>query len=363
MNYYKHSNIIKYLESRGWILHRTGNSFLYLKPINEEEYPENYTIEIPKQDNSIDFNNYIDRILVDIQLGTSSVNTPEDLKVLFCRDTSILKYRIFDNENNDGTISFQKHIDSLDGFKKLLTQAITFVSTGKQIFANAKVEVDFYLKQCKAMQTEKGSYVSKFEIPNDNIETAVSLIESSKINNRLLDVISFVNEEVIKPKSNIVVDENYISKNLNFINYELMNALKEIYIKTEINNHEFYLSSNLTNRKIVTEKVQPRIKYFNTYLKMVKKCLMSFTPIEVSGRVKQLSSISPSSSKNNQVIITAEIGNKEENIKLNLKSDQYMEALEAHKNEFKIKIKGKAKQGKTQLIISELEKFEVEKLN
>lgn len=362
MNYYKNENIINYLQSRGWKLMKEGNLFFYLKPINELEFPENYILEIPKNDKSIAFNNYIDRILVDIQLGTSNVNTPDDLKVLFSRDSSILKYRIFDNENSDGTISFQKHIDALDGFKKLLTQTITFVTTGKQIFANSKVEVDFYLKQCKTMQTEKGSYVSKFEIPNNNIQTTVSIIESSKINNKLLDVISFINEEIINPKSEIIVDESYISKNSNFINYELMNALKEIYTKTEINNHEFNLSSNISNRRVLNEKVQPRIKYFNTYLKMLKKCLLSFTPIEVSGRVKQLSSISPSSSKNNQVVLTAEIGNKEENIKLILKSDQYMEALEAHKNEFKIKIKGKAKQGKTQLIVSELENFEVEKL-
>ena len=55
----------------------------------------------------------------------------------------------------------------------------------------------------------------------------------------------------------------------------------------------------------------------------------------------------------------AEIGSTLEKIKLRLHSDDYLAAIEAHSNEWPIKIRGRAYQGTKTLYIKELESFEV----
>lgn len=359
MSFYRTEFIIKYFLSRGWTISREGNSYIYLKPKKPQKFPPGFLLEIPKQDNSLAFNNYIDRILNELQLIVFNENSSDDFKILFSKDNSILKYRVFDHENQDGSISFQKHIDSLDSFKKVLSQTVTFVSTDKQIFANAKMEVEMYLSLCKTLQTERGSFVSKFEVPNTTIHTAISKLDTSKVNDRLFDVIEFVDDQIIEPRKEISINENYISDNRAFVNYELLQSIRDIYSKTEINNLEFQLSSNLIQRNIITEKVQPRLKFFNYYLRELKNVLLNSISLEVFGKVKRLTSEAPLTSRKNEVILTAEIANKEENIKLILRSDEYIEAVEAHKNENTIRIKGKARQGKTMLVIYELEEFEI----
>lgn len=359
MNFYKTKYILKYFISRGWNISREGNSYFYLKPKKPQKFPAGFLLEIPKNDNSEAFNNYIDRILDELELIVFKENSSDDFRVLFSKDNSILKYRVFDNENIDGTISFQKHIDSLDSFKKVLSQTVTFVSTDKPIFANAKLEVEGYLGLCKALQTERGSFVSKFEIPNTIIYSAISKLDTTEVNDKLFDVIEFVDKEIIAPRKEIVINENYIVDNKEYINYELLQSIRDIYSKTEINNLEYQLSSNTSFRSIITEKVQPRLKFFNFYLRELKNVLLNSVSLEVLGKVKRLKSDAPLTSLRNEVILIAEIANKEENIKLILKSDEYIEAVEAHKNEKVIRIKGKARQGKTMLVIYELEEFEI----
>lgn len=91
----------------------------------------------------------------------------------------------------------------------------------------------------------------------------------------------------------------------------------------------------------------------------MKKILLEVVSLEAVGYVKRLSSPSPKHSTKNEIIIDAEVANNKETIKIILKSEEYLEAVEAHKNEWAIKIKGKARQGKTTLFINELEGFEV----
>ncbi len=96
-----------------------------------------------------------------------------DLEILFSKEDSILKFRIFDQDTEEGSIGLSKYINSLDAFKKILSQAVIFSVSKKPIFGVAKFEVQNYLERCRSLQTERGSYITKFEIPNDTIYTAI----------------------------------------------------------------------------------------------------------------------------------------------------------------------------------------------
>lgn len=358
MEFYLKENIIDFLTSRNWEIIREGNKFLYLKN-NSLGLPEDFELEIPKEDKNVAFNNYIERIINEIKYINKNENSIEDIKLLFSKKSSIIKFRVYDNENLNGTIGFENYIESLEFLKKSLSQTVGFVVTKKHIFADAKTETEAYLKHCRTLQTEVGSFITKLEVPNEEIYTTVSLINSEKINNKFLDTINFVSEEIINPKHKVEITENYLSDYSEFINYELLYSIKDIYNKTQFNNIEYQLLSNKLFRKVNTEKVQSRITFFNQYLRELKKMLLKNISVEIVGKVNKLSSLSPLSSNNNEIFLTTYVNYQKEKIKLILKSDQYLEAIDAHKNEKYIKVKGIARQGKTYLSISEIESFQI----
>jgi hypothetical protein len=101
------------------------------------------------------------------------------------------------------------------------------------------------------------------------------------------------------------------------------------------------------------------LQFFNTYLKNIKDILLETVPLEATGYIKRLASPAPLHSKQNEVFIQAEVANTSETIKIILRSEEYIQALEAHKNEWPIRVKGIAKQGKSMLTISDLQDFHI----
>ncbi|NMM47930.1 hypothetical protein [Marinigracilibium pacificum] len=360
MSRYKEQLIIEFLSSRGWEFIREGSLFNYFSPPELLNLPVDFEIEIPKYSKGKSgFDYYINNLIKELSSILFFDTKSDDLSILFSKDDSILKYRIFDAETLDGTIPFQKHLESLEGFKKVLSQAVTFEITKQPIFGAAKFEVDSYLNRCRALQTEKGSYVTKLSIPNGEIYSTVSVLDANGINTKLFDVFEFIEDEIFNTKTQIEINENYIQDISEFLNYELFHSIKDLYSKPQINNIELQLSSVKQFRKVQTTKVQSRIPYFNRYLREIKNLLLELVSLEATGFIKRLSSTSPLHSSNNEVLIVAEIANTQETIKVILDSEEYIEAIEAHKHEWAVRIKGKARQGKTQLSIKELELFEI----
>jgi hypothetical protein len=360
MRHFKENLIFGFLQSRGWEFMKEGNLFNYFSPPKELQLPSDFAIEIPKYTKDKDaFDNYIRKLIKELSGILFNDTNEDDLDVLFSKDDSVLKYRIFDAETLNGTIPFQKHLESLEAFKKVLSQAVTFKATNQPIFGAAKFEVDSYLNRCCSLQTEKGSYITKLSIPNGEIYSAISVLDTRSINNKLFDVFEFIKEEVFNTKAQIEIDENYLQDISEYLNYELFYSIRDLYNKPTINNIELQLSSIESFRRVETTKVQSRIPYFNRYLREIKNLLLELVPLEAIGYIKRLSSTSPLHSSNNEVLIDAEIANNVETIKVILDSEEYIHAIEAHKHEWPVRIKGKARQGKTRLSIKELESFEI----
>lgn len=360
MNKFNDLYIQNYFESRNWKLIKKSKLFNYYSPPIELNLPSEYFLELPiNNHNSQSYDNYISRLINELDQIIPFDSSSDDLNILFSKQNSILRYRVFDSDSVDGTISFKSHIESLDAFRKTLSQAVTFVTTNKPIFGDSVFEVETYLNKCRALQTEKGSYVTKIEIPNDKIYSSFSEFNTSIVNNKLFDVLDFIKEEIFETKTIVKIDEKYIDLNNSYINFELLQSIRDIYSRTNFNNIEYQLSSNNHFRSISTSKVQPRIKSFNVYLRDLKNVLLKIIPLEVTGYIKKLASPSPLKSKKNEITIDVEIANNKETIKIILKSKDYLEAVEAHGNEWAIFVKGKAIQGKYSLTINEPEEFRI----
>jgi hypothetical protein len=321
--------------------------------------PEDYKLDIPKSDKKEGFDFYIESIIPIIEDIYTNIFSSYDLSSLFQKNASILSFRIHDKDTEYGTIEFERFSNSIDSFRKIFSQITTFVATNKPIFGNAENESQNFLERCRALQTEKGSFITKFEILHSPISNLFQSLDTEFIIIKLFDILDFLNEEVINNKKKFVIDNDYIKDYSEYINIELFYAIKDLYNKARINKGEYYLNSYKISRSVEMHDVLRKTRYFSRYIREIKKILMEKIPLETIGRVYKLSSESPLSGSKNIVIIEANIGNKKEKIKLVLDSSLYQEAIEAHRNEFNIKIKGFARETKTQYIIKELEEFKI----
>ena len=358
---YKHSNIIDFFTSNGWSqFNKIDNDvFISLKPPVSLELPADYFFEIPYSDNVVGYDNYINKNLEVINdLFLNRFDTDE-LEVLFSKNDSIFSCRIIDKDTQNGSMGFNRYIDSVESLRKIFSQSVTFVVSNKPIFGSSKFEVEQFLSRCRTLQTAKGSFVSRFEIPSDEIYSTISKFNTEVVNDKFLDVVDFLNHEVFTNQQQIKVDEKYISDNIKFINVELFNSIKDFYIKPQINNAEFKLSTIKNVKVISTEKVLPTIKTYNLFVNQIKSFLLKEVPLEAIGFVKKLISPGPQSSTRNEIYIETEISNNKEILKVILNREQYLDAIEAHKNEWPIRIKGMATHYKTQYILNELLSFEV----
>ncbi|HRJ36147.1 MAG TPA: hypothetical protein PK610_09170, partial [Flavobacteriales bacterium] len=67
MEKYNETYIKNYFLSRNWKISREGNLFFYLKPPNELDFPQDFLLEIPKENgNKESFDNYIRRLISDL---------------------------------------------------------------------------------------------------------------------------------------------------------------------------------------------------------------------------------------------------------------------------------------------------------
>lgn len=356
--HFKIDLILDYFKSKGWTIKAEGNMFIYLKPGQSLSLPQDFLLEIPKNDNIKGFDLYINRLISDFTNIYPEVNG-EELHVLFSRNNSIIKYRIFDEDNSDGTIGINKFIDSVESFKNVLYNAVNFTVNKRPIFGQTKSEANEYLKNCRVMQSEKGSYVTRFEIPNKPLHTTFNEIGTDNVNDKLFDVLEFVNEEIFAKTNKQKFTENYIQDNEEFLNYELLKSIKNIYSKSSISNVEYTLCTKDYTRDIITEKVQSKITYFNNYINELRDLLFELTTFEARGYIKTLHSNNPTSSNNNEVILDAKRFGIKLEVKFHLRSEEYLEAIEAHKKHLEIRVSGRAKELKTVIHITELETFEI----
>lgn len=355
---FKIALILDYFISKGWKVKTNGQNFIYLEPPKKLDLPKDFLLEIPNDDKLKGFDLYINRLISDFTNIYPEINSDE-LDILFSRNNSIIKYRIFDPENADGSIEINKFIDSVESFKNVLYNAVNFTVNKRAIFGQTKSEANEYLKNCRVLQSEKGSYINRFEIPNKPLHTTFDDIHTENVNNKLFNVLEFVKEEIFVETNRIKFTENYIEDNKEFLNYELLKSIKNIYSRSHISNVEYTLSTKDYTRDIVTEKAQSKIVYFNHYLNELRDSLFELTTFEARGYIKILQSNNPMSSNYNEVVLDAKRLGIKLPIKFHLRIEEYLDAIEAHKEHLEIKVSGKAKEYKTVIHITELETFEI----
>lgn len=350
--------ILDYFISHHWTLASEDKLFLYLKPREKLSLPEDFRLELPKDENLAGFNKYIGRF-IDSYSQMFPEYRKDELEVLFSEKVSVIKYRIFDQDNSNGTIGLSKFVTSIDTFKNVLENTASFTVNKKQIYCNTQKEAMEYLQNCRVMQSIKGSFVNRFEVKSKPLFSTFNEVTTDQVNEKLFNVLEFITEDILVNVNRPTITENYIADNVELINYELLSSIKSVYSKSSISNIEFTIDGIGANRSIITEKMSSKLKYFDNYLKNLKLILEELVLFEAIGYATTLNSTDPIKSDRNEVILDGKRFGIKKPIKIYLRSEEYLSIMDAHKNHQPIKISGKIQELKTCINVKELEYFEI----
>lgn len=348
---YKLGNITNFLKSHGWQIIRQSKVFDVYQPPNNLELPSDFYIEIPNNQKDRGFNKYVDGLIEILDDVYEDRYVTEDFKIFFISDNSIFSLQIIDRDTQFGSIRLERLKNAFNQVFQSIKQAVVFSVSNKPIFGNAKSEVPQYINICRGRQTEFGSFIVKFELPENHL----TLMNERSIPNLLFDSIEFLTQ--ISSEYDLrEIDKNFVEQYQAYINIELFEAIIKLYKEAEIQNVTISLDSNTIAKQNYYQNIRDQIGKIQLMVKEIKDILLESVPLETRGIIFKLSS--KEIENKGKVWIEAEIAEERQIIEVQLNSERYKEAVEAHKNGVEVYIKGIAKQMRNKYVIEDLEAFE-----
>ncbi|MFD0963095.1 hypothetical protein [Pseudofulvibacter geojedonensis] len=355
--------LVNFLTNRGWTLEGKNPMFFLLKPNIDFSFPENYLFKIPHNYETIDFDSFYNKSLEIISEIYDLKH--DDLIKIIEQGSEILSLRIVDSFTEDGSISLQRFEKFLEKIKGILSSTASFVINKDPLFSKSSIEVEQYINHCNFLQTEKGSFISKINLPTNTLLVNNSLFEedaiyASDVNNRIKNTISYLNHEIFSNKD-IMVDYNYIQENRQFINLKLLKQYYEFYTKVEIQNIEFSFDNIEYSDKILVNDMNGyKLSRLDSFINQVDEILNADSNISVVGKIISLSSRNPDGTTNSIKVsgVTDDGELKPIVITANLTSEDYRKALEFHGEKTRIRLTGLAKKEKTYYKYLRLDSFE-----
>jgi hypothetical protein len=349
---YKLGNITNFLESHGWQKLRQTKLFDIYEPPNRLELPQEFYLEVPNTQQDRGFKKYMDGIVEILDDVYGEKYTVEDFKTFFASDNSIFSLQIIDPDTKFGTIRLERLKNAFNQVFRSIKQAVVFSVSNQPIFGNAKYEVSQYINFCRGRQTEFGSYIVKFELPENHL----TLLGERSIPNMLFDSIEFLT--FISADYDLKeIDKGFVEQYKEYINIELFEAIIKLYKEAEIQNVYIALDSNKVAKENYYQNIRDQIGKIQLTVKGIKDILLESVPLETRGTIFKLSSKEIESK--GRIWIETDIAEERQIIEVQLSSERYKKAVEAHKNGVEVYVKGIAKQMRNKYVIEDLEAFEI----
>ena len=351
-------NIITFLVSRGWDVVNQSAKFIELSPPDEFEINEDFRIYVPVNIEKVDADEFIENLLEIISDFYSL--TVDDLSVLVKADNSVLKVRLFDKETEEGKISLTRFVELVDRIKQILSDTASFVIDQSVTSTRTPDEVARYLRLCNFMQTEKGSFVAKIQLPSNELIKDKELFDreevySKDINNKLIEIMSFVNDSILEGEVNVT--EDYLIENESKINIKLLKNIYSFYQKVDVEGIDFSIHNKTTSDTVSNNNITKLKLYkLNNFVEQIEAHSFEIDNFTFTGLITSLKSKDPDGLKNH-VTYTAFDENMPLVVSANLDSEHYKEAIEAHKLKQNITISGLAKKTKTRARFIEITGF------
>lgn len=355
------ANIEQALTERGWQGGREKGGLKYFDAPADLGISSKYSIAIPADPtrpgvdslltqavnalNSIYDGNFIslyDQIALKSELGSRTV----------------LSARFIDQKTNAGTIPLTGISNFLHSMSRTLYEAAKF-RLG-EFDPITKSAAERFSRDCLFLQTAKGSFVARVEVPSITLrqpqllEDAPDPIGSSEVCSSLFSAIEFLNDFILKSDLNYET-ESAIKQAIKLFDPTLLESLSKLLIGSEVNETEFSMQigshNRLTSTGPVTTERSDRLK---EYVNFIKDHFYGEDGIDVTGSIVELRSRDPEGNRNHIVVVSEFYGDRTY-FSATLSNEQYQLAVEAHRKKNNVRIVGKGMRLKTQVRITEIE--------
>lgn len=353
--------LLTFLTNRGWEIKENNDKFVSLKAPVQFSFPENYLFRIPHNRETVDFDRFLSNA-VEIIAEIYELRIDDLIKIVE-NESEVFSLRIADQNTTDGSISFKRFEILLEKIMGLLISTASFVISKDPLFAKSLSESEQYLNHCTFLQTEKGSFISKINLP-----TKESLVEQTlfgddtiyarDINQRIKMIISYLNNEIFSG-NDLVIDYEYIQANRDLINLKLLKQFEELYSKVEIKDIEFSFDSVVSSEKFfVNDMNQQKLDRLDSFIKHVDEILNAEVNMVVTGRIIALRSRNPDGTTNSVKVIGTTEQLLPVTISANLSSEDYKRALGFHSEKAQVMLIGLAKKEKKEYRYLRVDSFE-----
>ena len=210
---YNLENITSFLRSHGWACNNQTRLFDVFMPPIDLNLPDDYSLYIPNNQNDNGFIKYMNSVIETLCGIYGEKYSSDDFKTFFASENAIFSLKIIDNDTQYGAIRLERLKNAVNQMFISIKQAVIFSVSNQPIFGNAKHEVNQYMYSCRAKQTEFGSYVVKFELP----ENYSTLTKEHFVPELLFKSIEFLTE-ILSDIDQDDINSDFILKNKTLIN-------------------------------------------------------------------------------------------------------------------------------------------------
>ncbi len=357
-----YKNITSLLQNRNWHKGEIKTKHDVFIPPKELGFSETYKLYVYNQVRNADFEEGINKTLQIIsQIYNEDV---DELISLIIEDRPILQFHIEDDNIKNGRPDIVFFENFITKTKDLLLESANFSINRKPHYLDKEDESERYLSLCNFFKIDKGSLITKIQLPNKEEILEKTIFDEgltgNKINQQFIDITTFINEKVIS-QNNFEPTEELITQNRNLISANITEKLRNLYICANYADVDITLKSveNTFMTKVSelnNEKIE-NLKKFSTFIKQQNRDIFDY---EMSGKIVELKSNDVESDKNS-IKIVGKLKNASESVVVQLKSNEIKIAADAFKNNKTISIGGIFEKEKTQYRILELHKFEIRK--
>ena len=353
--------LLNFLLNRGWKIEEKNNKFYYLKAPDHFSFTNNYVFSLPHNKETVDFERFLSnsiKIIAEIY----ELNLDDLIKIVES-ESEVFSLRIIDKNTTDGSISFNRFETLLEKIKGILISTASFVISKDPLFTKSLDEAEQYLNHCSFLQTEKGSFISKINLPTKEKLVEQTLfgedaIYAKDINQRIKSIISYLNNEILS-SSDISLDYEYIKQNREFINIKLLKQFEDLYSKVDIKDLEFSFDSVESSERIIVKNMNnQKLKRLDSFIQRVDEILNAEINLIVTGKIIALRSKNPDGTTNSIKVTGITEDRLPVTVSANLSSDDYKYAIELHKEKIQVKLTGLAKKEKTLYKFIRVNKFE-----
>jgi hypothetical protein len=209
----KRAMVESFLAARGWERSVERPHLTQFRAPRELWAESEFYVSVPVDDSDEEAQTSLQRIVSTLAriYGTNV----DQLAAVLAGAPTVLAVQFDDPQTVKGSIPFLRLERFFEHTKSALLDTATFVLTNLPMNGPHSEDAYTFIRRCRALQTDRGSYVAKIEMPGDELLTFGTLLSqeplpSSAVSERFADVLKFVTTEVFAWTPEIRTEEFWL---------------------------------------------------------------------------------------------------------------------------------------------------------